>query len=210
MDRVPQQSYPQGRCRRQARHLPGGQPGLQRAEARRQGPAGCLPGRNGEQAHRHRREDQSHHHAEGQTSATASPSRPGLPRCVAGLWLVSAGGSPPRPEGPILSAQAAGLGKQKQTSSIPALKGPFAKPGCWRTAPTGPKSQPRPFPGLRPGLTESAFQAEKRTPWRIPWKPCPFSKAPTSTWSSTTRPAGHLLRPSRPRARSRPPPPVVG
>jgi hypothetical protein len=64
-----------------------------------------------------------------------------------------------RPEGPIQSAQAAGLGKFAGTMS--ALKGPFAIAGELRERPFQGRIPSRPtIPGLRPGLTESALQAE--------------------------------------------------
>src|SRR5712691_9611510 len=60
------------------------------------------------------------------------------------------------PERIVLSAQAEGLGKiAKQRSS---LKGSFGM--HVRTAPTGPRQTALAFPGLRPGLTEPAFQAD--------------------------------------------------
>ena len=70
------------------------------------------------------------------------------------------------PEGPILSAQAEGLGL-RQDGHDSTLKGSFIAVATAnsRTALSGPMPTTGPrFPGLRPGLTESAFQAEIQLP----------------------------------------------
>ena len=76
-----------------------------------------------------------------------------------------------RPERPFLSAQAEGLGMQSIAEV--ALKGPFTEirqhdgerpfQGQMPSLPT--------FPGLRPGLTETAFQAEKSFT-ALPFRAC--------------------------------------
>src|SRR5262249_27902257 len=65
------------------------------------------------------------------------------------------------PERLILSAQAKGLGMRGPPHST-ALTGPFTlNPPCHRTALSGPSGDLiASSPGLRPGLTESALQAE--------------------------------------------------
>ena len=64
-----------------------------------------------------------------------------------------------RPNGPSLSAQAEGLGlvSQRQES---ALKGPFISCLRYERALQARGSLDDPFPGLRPGLLEAAFQAD--------------------------------------------------
>src|SRR5688572_3228053 len=63
------------------------------------------------------------------------------------------------PERIVLSAQAKGLGKKDKRTVEPERLVRLASAGG-RTAPTGPRSCGRLSPGLRPGLTEAAFQAE--------------------------------------------------
>jgi hypothetical protein len=79
-----------------------------------------------------------------------------------------------RPEGPILSAQAGGLGTQGTTLVGPerAVRGPFGEMtllfGGNRTALSGPVNAHFAFPGLRPGLTESALLAEEKSFTALP------------------------------------------
>src|SRR5262245_43514707 len=69
-----------------------------------------------------------------------------------------------RPEGPFLSAQAAGLGIESRVRA-PTLKGSFSRKIPGERAFQARRCTALDVPGLRPGLTEAALQAE--FPWGL-------------------------------------------
>ena len=67
------------------------------------------------------------------------------------------------PERPVLPAQAEGLGGRRRLARVSVLKGPFVRIASIVNGPFRTNDRKQPFfffPGLGPGLTESALQAE--------------------------------------------------